>query len=48
MDKAGIVNTYLIEIFKNHKLIKIFQKETLKLQEPTWPKRSHEQDEKTK
>ena len=28
MDKAGIVNTYLIEIFKNHKLIKIFQKET--------------------
>ncbi len=27
MDKAGIVNTYLIEIFKNHKLIKIFQKE---------------------
>ena len=28
MDKSGIVNTYLIEIFKNHKLIKIFQKET--------------------
>ena len=28
MDKAGIVTTYLIEIFKNHKLIKIFQKET--------------------
>ena len=28
MDKAGIVNTYFIEIFKNHKLIKIFQKET--------------------
>tara|TARA_X000000950_G_scaffold72329_1_gene89834 strand:- start:3586 stop:5325 length:1740 start_codon:yes stop_codon:yes gene_type:complete len=28
MDKAAIVNTYLIEIFKNHKLIKIFQKET--------------------
>ena len=28
MDKAGIVNTYLIEIFKLHKLIKIFQKET--------------------
>ena len=27
MDKAAIVNTYLIEIFKNHKLIKIFQKE---------------------
>ena len=28
MDKASIVNTYLLELFKNHKLIKIFQKET--------------------
>ncbi len=28
MDKAGALNTYLIEIFKNHKLIKIFQKES--------------------
>ncbi len=28
MDKAGELNTYLIEIFKNHKLIKIFQKES--------------------
>ena len=28
MDQAGVVNTYLIEIFKNHKLIKIFQKES--------------------
>ncbi len=27
MNWAGIFNTYLIEIFKNHKLIKIFQKE---------------------
>tara|TARA_B100000787_G_C16184837_1_gene294044 strand:- start:234 stop:1976 length:1743 start_codon:yes stop_codon:yes gene_type:complete len=27
MLKAGILNTYLIEIFKNHRLIKIFQKE---------------------
>ena len=27
MIKAGILNTYLIEIFKNHKLIKIFQRE---------------------
>ena len=27
MDHAGILNTYLIEIFKNHKLTKIFQKE---------------------
>ena len=35
MDKAGIVNTYLIEIFKNHKLIKIFQKKHMKPQEQT-------------
>ena len=28
MLKAGILNTYLIELFKNHKLIKIFQRET--------------------
>ena len=28
MDQAGAVNTYLIELFKNHKLIKIFQKES--------------------
>ena len=28
MDQAGVINTYLIEIFKNHKLIKIFQKES--------------------
>jgi len=28
MHKTGILNTYLMEIFKNHKLIKIFQKET--------------------
>ena len=27
MDKAGAMNTYLLEIFKNHKIIKIFQKE---------------------
>ncbi len=27
MQKAGIFTTYLIEIFKNHKLMKIFQKE---------------------
>ena len=27
MFKAGILNTYLMEIFKNHKLMKIFQKE---------------------
>ena len=28
MDRAGILNTYLFEIFKNHKLTKIFQKES--------------------
>ena len=28
MDKAGVLTKYLIEIFKNHKLTKIFQKET--------------------
>ena len=28
MVQAGIFNTFLIEIFKNHKLIKIFQKES--------------------
>ena len=27
MDRTGILNSYLIEIFKNHKLTKIFQKE---------------------
>ena len=27
MQKAGVLNTYLIEVFKNHKLIKIFQQE---------------------
>ena len=27
MQKAGILNTFLIELFKNHKLIKIFQQE---------------------
>jgi subfamily B ATP-binding cassette protein MsbA len=28
MNTAGILTSYLIEVFKNHKLIKIFQKET--------------------
>ena len=27
MEKAAIFNTYLIELFKNHKLMKIFQNE---------------------
>ena len=33
MQKAGIFTTYLIEIFKNHKLMKIFQKRILKNKE---------------
>jgi len=28
MDQSGILNSYLIEIFKNHKLAKIFQRES--------------------
>ncbi len=28
MNRAGILTTYLVEIFKNHKLMKIFQKES--------------------
>ena len=28
MDKAGILTSYLIEIFKNHRLMKIFQRES--------------------
>ena len=35
MDNYGILNSYLIEIFKNHKLTKIFQKENLKIIELT-------------
>ena len=27
LEKSGLLTTYLIEIFKNHKLIKIFQRE---------------------
>ena len=28
MDRAGFLNSYLMEIFRNHKIIKVFQKET--------------------
>jgi subfamily B ATP-binding cassette protein MsbA len=31
MDRAGILNTYLFEIFKNHRLTKIFQKENYEI-----------------
>ena len=30
-EKSGFLNTHLIEIFKNHKLIKIFQKENYEI-----------------
>ena len=33
MTKAGILTSYLIEIFKNHKIIKIFQKENYEKKE---------------
>ena len=29
-EKSGFLNAYLIELFKNHKLIKIFQREDMK------------------
>ena len=29
--KSGFLTTYLVELFKNHKLIKIFQKENMKI-----------------
>ena len=32
-DRTGELSTYLIEIFKNHKMIKIFQKEIMNLVE---------------
>ena len=31
MESAGFLNTHLLEIFKNHKLIKIFQKKIMKI-----------------
>ena len=30
-EKSGYLTTYLVELFKNHKLIKIFQKETMEI-----------------
>ncbi len=41
-ERSGFLNSYLIEIFKNHKLIKIFQKENFEV------KRSYEHLEKLK
>ena len=32
-EKSGFLTSYLVELFKNHKLIKIFQKKTLKIKE---------------
>ena len=34
MHKTGLLTTYLLEIFKNHKIIKIFQKESFEKKEP--------------
>ena len=34
MTEAATLNSYLIEIFKNHKLMKIFQKEEFEKKEP--------------
>ena len=33
MSFAGVLTSYLIEIFKNHKIIKIFQKESYEKKE---------------
>ncbi len=41
-ERSGFLNSYLIELFKNHKLIKIFQKENYEI------KRSHDHLEKLK
>ena len=30
-ERSGFLNSYLIELFKNHKLIKIFQKENFEI-----------------
>jgi len=46
MLKAGILNTYLIELFKNHQLIKIFQQE--KYENTRARKFMHEVKEKSK
>jgi len=46
MLKAGILNTYLIELFKNHQLIKIFQQE--KYENTRARKFIHEVKEKSK
>ncbi len=35
-EKSGFLNSYLIEIFKNHKLIKIFQKEEYEITRADW------------
>ena len=45
-EKAGFLTTYLVELFKNHKLTKIFQKETFEIQRAE--NHLHQLKEKTK
>ncbi len=45
-EKAGFLTTYLVELFKNHKLTKIFQKETYEIQRAEY--HLHQLKEKTK
>ena len=35
-EKSGFLTTYLVELFKNHKLIKIFQKEDYEKERQTY------------
>ena len=45
-EKSGFLTTYLVELFKNHKLTKIFQKETYEMQRAE--NHLHQLKEKTK
>ena len=45
-EKSGFLTTYLVELFKNHKLTKIFQKETYEMQRAE--SHLHQLKEKTK
>ncbi|WP_435113647.1 ABC transporter ATP-binding protein [Candidatus Pelagibacter bacterium nBUS_36] len=45
-EKSGFLTTYLVELFKNHKLTKIFQKETFEMQRAET--HLHQLKEKTK
>jgi subfamily B ATP-binding cassette protein MsbA len=45
-EKSGFLTTYLVELFKNHKLTKIFQKESYEMQRAE--NHLHQLKEKTK